>query len=234
MSNLNRKPITFSIEDMDIRVSDAVKGRAMKFMSVFIEALRVKGYSLILKDWITTLVDIEGEKYKISVREKSIKVKDEVNHPTGFLFFKIMGIYGGLYKAWYEGDKKLEDYIPSIIKKLEDLSAETIEGKKRYVIYEKAKIEAESIKKEYEDRKSRDLNEFSKTLQKASRWHKSENLRKYIDTVESNGQENNTLSDELISWIQWARNKADWYDPFIEEGDELLNDIDRDDLKVKK
>ena len=46
-------------------------------------------------------------------------------------------------------------------------------------------------------------------------------------------QEKNNFSEELKSWVEWARKKAEWYDPFIESEDELLNDVDRETLILK-
>ena len=41
----------------------------------------------------------------------------------------------------------------------------------------------------------------------------------------------NTLDADKKEWINWAKEKADWYDPFIEKDDALLSGIDRDSLK---
>ena len=71
------------------------------------------------------------------------------------------------------------------------------------------------IKKEFQERKAKDLAEFSVMLEKAERWHKAENLRKYIDKIESKGFSS-------ADWIAWARKKADWYDPFEGREDEVL------------
>jgi hypothetical protein len=32
---------------------------------------------------------------------------------------------------------------------------------------------------------------------------------------------------ESQEWIDWAKKKIDWYDPFIQAEDDLLNDSDR-------
>lgn len=61
-----------------------------------------------------------------------------------------------------------------------------------------------------------------------SLWHKANILREYIDRFEQNSLKNNTLSEELKKWITWARDKADWFDPFICKVDKYLTD---DDLK---
>ena len=32
----------------------------------------------------------------------------------------------------------------------------------------------------------------------------------------------------VINWLDWARKKADWYDPFMEADDDIFQDLDRD------
>jgi hypothetical protein len=39
----------------------------------------------------------------------------------------------------------------------------------------------------------------------------------------------NAKSQELNIWLEWAKKKADWYDPMMENSDEL-NDIDMESL----
>ena len=42
------------------------------------------------------------------------------------------------------------------------------------------------------------------------------------------------LNEEVTAWLEWARKKADWYDPFIEKADDLLGDVDKETLSIKK
>lgn len=42
-----------------------------------------------------------------------------------------------------------------------------------------------------------------------------------------------TLNDDLLSWIEWARKKADWYDPHVEAYDELLSEVNKATLTFK-
>ena len=65
-------------------------------------------------------------------------------------------------------------------------------------------------------------------INSSGRWHKSEQLRNYLDTYENNMRERGLLSADIIKKIMWARKKADWYDPFIESEDEVFKDLDRD------
>lgn len=41
------------------------------------------------------------------------------------------------------------------------------------------------------------------------------------------------LDSDQKEWIQWAQEKADWFDPFIKKEVKLLSDIDRESLKRK-
>jgi intergrase/recombinase len=92
----------------------------------------------------------------------------------------------------------------------------------------------EKLRKAYEEKQQKDLAEFKEMLLKASRWHKAVNVRNYIDAVEYRAITSNHLSDELKDWLIWARKKADWYDPFIESEDELLNEVDRESLTMAR
>ena len=42
------------------------------------------------------------------------------------------------------------------------------------------------------------------------------------------------MDNDLTNWLKWARKKADWYDPFVEEDDKLLEDVDREKLTFKE
>ncbi|MEO6733841.1 MAG: hypothetical protein ABIN01_21635 [Ferruginibacter sp.] len=81
--------------------------------------------------------------------------------------------------------------------------------------------------------REKELNEFKDTLQKATRWHKANNLRNYINEIESRMIANSNDQEDITNWLAWVRSKADWYDPFIEKEDPLLTNIDKDTLSIK-
>jgi len=58
-------------------------------------------------------------------------------------------------------------------------------------------------------------------------------IRAYIQSKEDAARKNNTLNDDLRNWIEWARKKADWYDPHVEAYDDLLNEVSRVTLAFK-
>ena len=88
--------------------------------------------------------------------------------------------------------------------------------------------------KAIQDRKERELDDFKELFKKAKRHDKAEMIRSYANKLEKNAIDRNELTLEMREKIEWARKKADWYDPFIEAVDELLWGIDREELKLVK
>jgi hypothetical protein len=58
----------------------------------------------------------------------------------------------------------------------------------------------------------------------ASDWYKAEQIRRFADRLE--GKINEVATEEkrekLLSWLEWARDKADWLDPLTDKEDNLL------------
>lgn len=73
-------------------------------------------------------------------------------------------------------------------------------------------------KKENERRKLEQLEKY------ALQWDKSQQIRRFVDSVELRlGEiEDGEQREKLASWIQWAREKADWLDPLRDKEDEIL------------
>ncbi|HMT74374.1 MAG TPA: hypothetical protein PKA77_09910 [Chitinophagaceae bacterium] len=224
--------------ELDIRVARTNIPRALRFMDTLIKAVKARGHDVIIENDSTNIL-INTQKLKVSLREKTRRVPGNDHWqtydyiPTGILIFKLDKV---LYdKEWIDGKQKLEDQLPAILAKLEIISVELNEWDRK----RKQEREEEQIRrdrqKEFEKRQEEELKLFRSTLLKSSRWHKAVNLRNYIDEVEAKAKAENKLNDELQSWLAWARGKADWYDPFTETPDELLQDIDRETLEpIKK
>lgn len=227
--------VSCSRSDLDTRVAKTNIPRALRFWDTLIKALRARGHDVLIKNNETNAI-VEGEEFKIIFREKMKKVlvKDThydrtVYHPTGILSFQLYGSFG---REWKDGKVSLESQLSKIIAKLELAGKEWKERRIQWKVDEEVRIEKERIRKEFEKRKEKDLSNFKETLQKATRWHKAINLRNYIDAIETRAHQNNTITEEFNAWLQWARKKADWYDPFTEADDELLNNVNKDTLTI--
>lgn len=224
--------------ELDIKVARANIPRALRFMDTLIKILRKRGHGIEMRN-DKTCVLIDGQDIEIRLREKLRKeiVKgtysdSTVYKPNGLLAFQL-GSYHD--KEWKDGKQTIEELLSKIIAKIEVVAQERREWEIQWQKKQEMRAEEERIRKEYEKRKEKDLSEFKSVLLKSARWHKAVNLRNYIDEVEAKAQAKDCLDEELKSWIIWARGKADWYDPFTETSDELLQEIDRETLEpIKK
>ena len=57
-------------------------------------------------------------------------------------------------------------------------------------------------------------------------------MRQFIHELEVRAERHQ--SPETQEWLEWAKRKADWYDPFTESPDELLANVDRNTLEFPK
>lgn len=227
---------TTSNDIISISVAPKNCSRALRIMDKIIKLLKQRGHNVIVKG-NTTFAVVKGEEIKIRLREKlkMIVTKHEKYSwnntdyvPTGILSFKI-----DEYPEKEFNDTTnltLEKQLPKILTKLE-LVAEKIkrdneEREIRHQEYRKQREIEEAIKK----RHTNEIENFKKLLEESERCKKALDIRNYIKQVENNAIKDNNLSEELTNWINWANNKADWYDPITRKVDELLNENDINDI----
>ncbi len=82
-----------------------------------------------------------------------------------------------------------------------------------------AKQEEKQIREEIQSRKNKELADFKELFVKAQRLHQANIIRAYVHRVESKAIKEEKMTEEIQSWIDWARKKADWIDPQIEAAD---------------
>lgn len=224
---------------LSINVSEKLLGRALRFMDTLVKVLEKRGYQVKANN--KTEVVIKEQTYSLRLTEKNRRVKRETNHswdsydfePTGNMCLKIDRSYP--IKEWSDSKSKfLEERLVDILAWLELRAKrdeqEAIEWAIRHKQYEEQRKREEELQK----LKDKELAMFESLFHTATRWHKSQYLRNYIKEFEQYAIKSNTLDLDKEKWIKWAKEKADWFDPFIEKEVELLKDIDRDTLKPKK
>ncbi|MCG3165675.1 MAG: hypothetical protein POELPBGB_01450 [Bacteroidia bacterium] len=217
---------------LSIDVSSSQLSRSLRFLDTFIKLIKARGHKATNKRII-----VFGEEFEFALREKRNRELIQGNYSwetakytlTGKLVLKIGPSYCA--KEWIDGNIPIEKQLAKIIATIE-YNAE----KERQEKIEREKIRVEEKKqrnarKQVRLRKEKELDDFQLLLTTSKRWFKSKSLREYIDDVERKAVLNNVLSEELTSWISWARAKADWYDPTIESEDDLLKEVDRNKLE---
>lgn len=242
--NLNRKDryvnnglVSTQRGHLDIKVSPVNITRTLRFMDTLIKVLNKRGHDVILENENTYAI-VFNEQIKISLREKLKRTivpgkyyEHAEYNPTGLLCFRIDGFYG---KEWIDGKLLIEDQLSNIISKLEHESNRIKVQKEETRKFHEKFEEKQRIKREAEEQKQKELIDFTELLLSAERWRKATLLRSYIHDVEQQAILKKTVSAELNNWIHWARQKVNWYDPFINASDELLEDVDKDTLTFKK
>lgn len=221
-----------------IWVSDNLYGRGLRFMDTLLKLLEKRGHQITINR--ETKVIIRGESYSIRIDEKHRRVKRPSEYswdtfdlePTGNLCLKVDSFPK---KEWADSkNKKLEDRLVDIVAWLEIKGEEDEQQAIASAIWNKKYEEEKQREKELQILKDEELAKFEGLFQAATRFQKAQYLRNFIQEFEDYAIKSNSLNPEKQEWINWAKEKADWYDPFIEKEVPLLSDIDRDTLKPKK
>lgn len=224
---------------LNIKVSENLYARALRFMDTLIKLVEKRGHQVTI-DSVTRVV-IKKQSYSIRVIEKHKRVKSKSNYswdtfdlePTGNMCLKIDNAYP--QKEWSDGkSKSLEDRLIDILAWLEMKAEDDIQAAIEREIWSKKIQEERKIQEELQRQKDEEFAKIEELFQSATRLHKAQHLRNFIKEFEEYAIKLNTLDGSKKEWIKWAREKADWYDPFIEKEVPLLDDIDRDTLKPKK
>ncbi len=223
--------------NLDVNVTRQHIGRALRFMDTLIKELRKIEFDITIRNDKTYISEGESS-IEIGLREKTRreapvdKWGSSKFVPTGILCFKIDNIF--IRKEWEDKTKSLEDQLPNIILKIKDVhEEEKIRQEKSRKWHEEYENQKRKEKK-LADLKEKELSDFKSLLNVAKRWDEVIKLRNYVDEVEAQATSENDLTDELKVWIDWARNKINWYDPFIDSQDVLLEEVDKATLTMKK
>jgi hypothetical protein len=205
-------------------------------MDKIIKLLKQRGHNIIVNH-NTTHVVIRDEEIKIRLREKLERItkpheKYSWNNteyvPTGILSFKFDEYPEKEFND--TNSQTLEEQIPKIVTKLElvseKLKRDKEESRIREIEYRKQREIEEVIKK----RHLNEVENFKKLFGDSERWKKASDLRNFIKELESNAIKENKLSEELLNWIKWSNEKADWFDPLVNKTDDLLTEKDKQEI----
>ena len=87
-----------------------------------------------------------------------------------------------------------------------------------------------------EERRNRYNEEVERTIalkNEALDYEKACRIRTYINAVESTCSQSG-FNDETAAWIEWAKKKADWYDPIVARDDELFGQREHEKSEDQK
>lgn len=227
------------LDTVYIYVEEANYNRALNIMDSFIKLLRHRGHSFRrdINNYGPKIVAYDVE-FSWSIREKTKRIlSDKIYEtatyiPTGILILQIGESYRA--KEWVDGATKLENRLSKVVAKIELDALKELEWREECRIHRIQEAEKEKIRKEFQAKRDIELLN-TKDLFKLAEYHNKANIiRDYISRIENQEPENNQESTELIEWIKWAKDEADWLDPLVNKSDELLNERDKEDFTNQK
>lgn len=222
---------------LNITVAPQNVKRALLFMDVFIKAIQKRGHKITVKEGTRIVIDATELSTGIRERLKRKIVKGTYSDYTELEPSNILSFYLNVYptKEWSDTkNSQLEDKIPNIIAKLE---LQAVKEKQDAIDREIWHLEYErkrKIEEEFKARKEKEIVKTRNLFSDAEKFDKATIYRNFINATEQKAIQENTLTEELKDWIKWAKEKADWFDPFINREDELLNNNDREEFHKPK
>ena len=221
-------------------VSKTQKDRCMKILSAIYFAIEELGgqvnnnFLLYVRDENIT---IEIEELQDTVihkltKEEAKKIleyeESQKRHTYGYKpnIRKYDYVYNGKLKITCgdrkyirETDKiKLEDKLGDIIIKLYEQSEEIKNERLEREKIARKRREEEERKEKIRNAKNSEVQKIKELINCAEDYKIACEVRNYIDVV----SKKELLTDEIKEWIKWANKKANWFDPTIDEEDELL------------
>ncbi len=215
---------------LEIKVAPENVDWSLMFFNKFIIRMKQRGHDVRV-DGNDTHAVVMQEKIKVSFREKFRR--EEVKEgtwsrskkiPIGLFVFKMWGYPP---KEWTGKKEGMEDYLDAILLRLEEESREMKEWSERARVNKEESEKQELAARELKALKAREEEAFLEMMRKAERLQKVKMIREFVSECELRWAASGDLSEEQQRWLQWANSKIEWYDPFIEKDDDLLNDVDR-------
>lgn len=233
-------------------ISDAIRPRTMLILDAVFCAVEELG-GKINSD---LTIKIKSDTVRIRVVESQDKVKHELTKEEAHKLVeyneevkkyswtskpkipKYDYVYNGRLRIVFGGrdyfrdsnSEKLEERLGDILIALYEKSEELrVDREKRE---EEQRKREEEIRRQEEIRKRKE-DEIIRTkelVNKAEDYKIACEIRQYISAV---AQEEN-VNPETLEWIEWAKKKADWYDPIIAAMDEYLGKREHSKSKEEK
>lgn len=213
---------------LSISTEKANRPRALLFFDTLIKLLEYRCHGVAINERGTFAL-IGGVEIKLSLREASNRVYNTESRwptselvPNGKLILK-SGKYS-FDKEWRDNKTRLEDMLPRIVARLE------LDGQKEARWREQAKLAA--IEREKEEQRRQEKERLRRAeqarldtlLAQADNFAKAQKIRALVAETERKALTGGEISQETKQWMDWARAKADWYDPTIAAPDSILDD----------
>ncbi|WP_102398913.1 hypothetical protein [Haloimpatiens massiliensis] len=224
---------------LPIHVSANNIKRVYCFLNTLFKALEELDASILVQGYLgKDVADIRVGRhfYEFKVKEENKKSKKkkkdekENSEETGTIIFifSVKSSYGQeLNKSFEYRDLEIDPLETQLSKIIFDLFAIS---NKLDILEELAdrefnrRWEEEKRERCLEEMKKAELVKIAGLEDMIADWDKARKMREFADRLEKNitGSIDSNEKTEIVSWIKWIRDKADWFDPLVSREDELL------------
>jgi hypothetical protein len=217
---------------LDVHVRKALLERAFSVMNAIVFALEAEGLQVKVGE-TSTSVEVFGQNVAFGIEEDlQLKERREVKsysstrlvnvyECSGNLSFRVWTSTKGNRAHWGDGKtQRLEDLFPrcigGIFRHARYLRIEHEAQRQRELEWERERLEAAE-----RARKAREEEEKLRNLETCiANWTKAQQIRTFVEAYEKmSASMGEPIGPESSrgQWIKWARQKADWYDPLVEQ-----------------
>ena len=147
-------------------------------------------------------------------------------------------MYNGQLSLRVDNGKSLRDSKTNVIEdRLGDVILLLYQASNALRVQREAREAAERRREEEErqrnarrERYNQEVERTNALVNEAEDFEIACKIRAYISAVE----QKETLTEEEVAWIEWAKRKADWYDPTVKRKDEFLGTREHSENKEQK
>lgn len=233
-------------------VSEVTLPRVCRIFDALIKAMEPLGCSLT--DDLKFVVN--GETVPVSVSESQDKVEHVPTREENMQLLKYEEekkkyslaskpnirkydyVYNGQLSLRVDNGKSLRDSKTNVIEdRLGDVILLLYQASNALRVQREAREAAERRREEEErqrnarrERYNQEVERTNALVNEAEDFEIACKIRAYISAVE----QKETLTEEEAAWIEWAKRKADWYDPTIKRKDEFLGTREHSENKEQK
>ncbi len=232
-------------------VSESGTARVMAILDAIFKAVEKLGgsvnddLSVKIKNDVVRIRVAEAEdkvKHELTKKEAQelIQYEDKIKHNKWASKPRIRQydyVYNGRIRIVF-GEKdfirdsekeKLEDRLGDILIRLYEKSEENRIARELREEEQRRREEEKRRQEEIRRRKELEIEHIKELVNMAEDYRIASDMRAYINALTERGSEEATSE-----WIEWARKKADWYDPTIARNDEYLGKRDHGKSKEEK
>lgn len=156
-------------------------------------------------------------KYNDSIKHGDYASKPQIRNYDKIYNGKLRIVFGERSYIRDSDSEKLEDRLGDILIALYDKSEENRIVREEREAAERKRAEEARLREEKRQRKELEIQRTKELANKAEDFRIASEIRTYIQAMIGNGNEE--VSSE---WIEWAKKKANWYDPSVAAEDEYL------------